>query len=358
MNNYIIRGGYGLGNFGDDALMLWIITAIKKRDIGAKFYLNCKKSSYIKKYVDASFDLNSTENDLILIDGGGTIHYSFPIDDDNLFIKIWRKKKNLIRYIIGKYKDKSYKYRVKKKIMLGVGFGPFQSKSLNKLENAKKEITNSNFIMTRDESSYDFAKGINDNTILGCDLCYLDPPGDIFLNNSIKDNHHIAFILRDWSYGTNSDEYFNSAYIAAVNLRNNGFDVDFISFSVEADKLVNEKLISLGEKVIIWDPNNISFQSFINVLNQFRIIISSRFHGLIFATLLGIPSISIGIEDKLLLSKNNSPSIIWDPSLNNVDDILVMVKTIISHYNSYHLKTTKFSFEKNISIESIFDDIF
>ena len=60
-------------------------------------------------------------------------------------------------------------------------------------------------------------------------------------------------------------------------------------------------LTSRNIPYISWNPDTDTFSGFVRRLAEYDIFITARFHGALFATLLGKPSICIGVEEKLEL---------------------------------------------------------
>jgi hypothetical protein len=122
--DYVIKGAYGTGNFGDDALFDVIHRALPKN---ASIAVIAKNASYLEKTYNNVIVFLPTDNVHIhcdtLLYGGGTQFYSFSKTSST-----WHKiKYHLMHptYIPNKLLNRLLKISFNKKVGLGLGLGPF-----------------------------------------------------------------------------------------------------------------------------------------------------------------------------------------------------------------------------------------
>ena len=303
-----IRGAYGEQNFGDDAIMLFLYRWFKKKNINVVFIGKPNRyveilfpaCNYIHKEEEHKYDFD------FLILGGGTQAFSFSKASK------WKKWKGHIGILISdpikgllkltrfiKKRRTITSSSSQKLIGLGIGFGPFLKDSKIQI-NTEQLIQNMEVLYVRDKLSYDFASQHNNNTYLYSDICYL---ADIMDFSKSKKNPNtirsIGIIIRDWEHDDAGNKYYKKLQVQIQELRKDGYLVQYILFKEEDYwiKYLNEN----NEQYIIWQPNEQSIENFVEVLGTFDLFISARFHGVIFGALLGIPSISIEVEQKLAL---------------------------------------------------------
>jgi len=343
----VVRGGYGLGNFGDDALMIEIYNFfIKWGFSNNEIAFNCYYDDYLYNLIpnvnlididDKNFSFDN------YIYGGGTQFYSF----NNNSFDFSKKIKILLKYFIKTFKPRNYKV-----FGLGLGLGPF-------LDPLKEFDTRTNLIKAdglwlRDPKSLDYCKKWkikNSNT--GTDICNIIQ----FDINKKKDNR-IGLILRDWK-DEKSEDYYKSVIELIKYFIDNKIEFDPIIFSDRKDLLWEKKLVELGIEYLKWNPlDNNPYDSFIKKLNNYSLIITSRFHGAIFSALLDIPFITIAIEPKLKmiseLYKNGSFS--WKAPY----DLFQILKQISQiKENHYNFKKSIISIRKQNNSDAIkmFDEL-
>lgn len=357
----VIKGGYGLGNFGDDALMYWAVSVVKTQLKDAVVILECKPASYIGRFVDVSFDLRLANENVVYVYGGGTLFYNFPRNNRSKFALVIEALKNpgkLARKLQILSAHKISKNAVKKTIMIGAGFGPFYSEKSSGYRGALAAIGTANSVVVRDSSAYEFASAFNENTSLGADLCFATVDGIEELNNNFSKVEKVAFILRDWDVGTDADVYFEKTYQAALLLRSRGVAVEFVSFSALSDMDTNRVLANLQEQVRVWNPNEDTINGFMKYLSQFSVIISSRFHGLVFATLLKVPSIAVVIENKLRVATENSACSLWDPVSDEAADLVCLVDHISDSYDQCRASCSELAFNNRQRVDAVLREVF
>lgn len=309
-----IKGAFGCGNFGDDALMLAAYEITRKAFDTESIILLCDDSNYIKKMIPSAKVVSG--NNIVITDfliyGGGTQFYSFPLTSvsdvlfffrrviDNLSepVKLWRK---IFHKIISTFAQTT----TQRVAALGIGLGPFIHN--NFLATVKERFRSMDYIAVRDIKSYDICNEWKcTNLTLGSDLCYLpglwrDSPTNLQIDHVDFQIGRIGIIPRDWPHTYEGNSYADSLFKVVDELRLAGKIVEFISFSEEGDCLWAKHLEARHERFIAWKPQDISIPVFLEMLSGYDAFISARYHGAIFASILGKPVVCIEIEPKLRL---------------------------------------------------------
>lgn len=362
MKDIIIKGGYGLRNFGDDALMYYLIKVIQQEYPEFSIGLVCENSLYIKDWFpEVDFVQNTDKPKSILMYGGGTLYYSFDKKNNfKLFIsrvsKVIRNP-SVVKKLFFKHRklNTSLNYPPFKTVMFGLGFGPFYKKN-NKYHKAISDVLNADIVCVRDSVSYDFVSKYTNQAFLGTDICFSK---NVIINESRaakknRNNKKVAVVVRDWKNGTSEDNYRETLVRNVQLLRNKGYQVTYVIFSDLRDVDWLSFLQSIDEVVLMWEPNTQKIDCFMDQLSVFDIIISARFHGIIFSNLLCIPSISVAIEPKLELAVENSACLVWKPSLDLEGcQLLELVREIEKNYDARVQKCLDINREKSQSFENM-----
>lgn len=363
-NNYKIgiRGGYGLYNFGDDALIVALYQNLLSNNIPKDdIILLCTKSNYLNKQLNNPriLDYNSLDSSIQidhLIYGGGTQFYSFNQNNQKKIkdiilndpIQIFSKIKNQItlflrkRYIESKFQIADYAKNI---YLIGVGVGPFSNENILIESKTANLFRKSKFISVRDQFSFKKCSewGINEY-MKSPDLCYIiDVSAYLNKSNSLK---KIGVIVRDWNH-TGSQNYYDKIIAFVKKLRNEHYEVVFISMDKKSDIYWAKYFRDHKENYIQWDADKMTFEEFYALLSQFDLHITARFHGAVFASMFHIPFISIEVEQKLKMIAGNyeGGAYCWesDFDLTKLDQLVNKVKlNYLSHKDSIVKNTTKY----------------
>lgn len=360
-----IRGAYGEQNFGDDAIMLFLYRWFKKQNINVVFI--GKPNSYVDILFPECNYMHKEEehkyNFDFLILGGGTQAFSFSKVSNwkkwkgHLWILISDPKKGLLkltRFI--KKRKMETNPSSQKLIGLGIGFGPFLKDSKIQID-TEQLIQNMEVLFVRDNLSFEFASQHNNSTYLYSDICYLagimNFPKTKKEHNTIKS---IGVIIRDWTHDDFGNKYYQNLQLQIQELRKDGYLVQYILFK-EEDYWI-KYLRENNEQYIIWQPNEQSIENFVQVLGTFDLFISARFHGVIFGALLGIPAISIEVEQKLVLVSRMiyGHEMVWKQPFNSVELKELLTRSQIE-YDSLIQKINVSNHENMLKSNQMFKDL-
>lgn len=320
----VIEGAYGERNFGDDALLRVIFNFIRKSYNENEILIRTKS-----KPLDYSMEQFSGNSDVKTIDqtrslevrnivyGGGTQFFCFNKSDSFIF-----RMKLLIKhpYLLFSYlKRRLFKYSlIGNKHYIGIGLGPFEN--VNDFSFLKDKFKDATSFFVRDNISEMYANKIGVNKVKKyTDICFAEVIEGKNKNKNQNKNKKIAVILRDWDHSDfnftvdNTDKYLRGI---------NNVDIEYVILGNDVE-LVN-RLNDRGIKYTCYNPDIISFDEFIIYLSSFDLIVTSRYHGVVYSILLDIPFIVLSIEPKLEIAGNElgAISIIAENDLKNITEVI------------------------------------
>ncbi|HAV5431794.1 polysaccharide pyruvyl transferase family protein [Acinetobacter baumannii] len=317
----IIKGAYGAANFGDDALIYSILSNFFS---DKKIAVVGKKNTYWEKIFPGidyfSLDCEKHIRADFLIYGGGTQFFNFQS------LRYFLKK--LIFIISNPFffrnkilKKKGLLITAKEEIYLGIGLGPFKNEKSG--DSLLKQLRAKKYVFVRDFLSLDYMKG---NAIKIDDLCLMDYKRYQEKSSGNK-NNKICIIIRDWDFDNN---YKHIQKIIEFYKKNKTYILDFIFFGNDRECKRTLKINNIP--FVEWNPQKDDLLEFSNMLSEYKLIISSRYHGVIFAQIHGIPSIAVNIEPKLeQVSREYSGIKLWGGDYN----INELEKLIYDSFESY-----------------------
>lgn len=331
----VVKGAFGEGNFGDDALLVtllrWLQLSFDSADIAIS--TNGSDLSYLNK-LDESFKGIATlkynnflfHKSNLVIYGGGTQFFSFKGKSAGL--SVYRKifKLSVMKRIIYKVINTG---RQNKEIFFGIGIGPFA----NDMDfNSFKRNVSGKKVLIRDSSSKRYLSLMGIESEVYSDLCFIQSHShEGRLSGASK---KVAIILRDWRFETNGlldDQLIN----ICLEKKREDFDFSFVFFG--KDILLKSKLDKLNIKYTSWDPDKDLYSDFISALSVYDAIVSSRYHGIIFGVQLSIPSIGIAIEPKIITASHDFESVKLLDN-NNINDFYEVITDACSQENKKNLQ--------------------
>lgn len=312
-----LRGGYGFGNFGDDALMVAAYEIVRRVFPDQSLILKCSQSSYVRNIIPELTVM--TPNDGILspedisVFGGGTQFFSFPLSNISnkpsifkRFLKSVRSPRKLGVQLHRKICESLF-FKTRGIVAgIGLGFGPFEKNSIEE-QVTQSLIRKMCYLSVRDKSSYELCQKWGCSiAVLRSDLCYLPNLWKVHKHDihSVVSHKHIrkvGVIIRDWPHTHEGDSYDNPLFKVVKILRSTNKQVVFISFALQTDREWVKKLNILNEPLVGWRPEIESIESFLKHLVSYDAFITTRYHGAVFGSILGKPVVCVEIEPKLQL---------------------------------------------------------
>lgn len=298
-------GYYGMQNCGDDALLLATM-------YGAKHYLDCQKLAvasvgdiHLSDHTNVTATLrkdqdwrgqnrltqykNALTSRRVIFGGGSVFHTATDIN----------QKRHLIRLS-----------NARNSMALGVSLGPFANAEA---EVACQQFLNEcGFIALRDKQSYDLAKSLapNANLRLTFDLAVMLTNHPEFKVNQ-GERHGILFnvcpVAKD-AFGTTDpfeeeQRVREMCQVIEAIWKRTGERITLISLNgnqqtgdVKITQMICDELRArMPISAIPYNPNPLKV---INVISHFKVMVSMRLHGNIFAYMSKTPSIAINYHPK------------------------------------------------------------
>lgn len=352
MKKILLKGYYGFGNLGDDILMKVSCKILKSKYPNANIFIysentfnnpnfKCVKdyNSYIHNLLGERYpiiDWTYKEKFDLVFNGGGGLYNDYR--DGKILASVANKTtylftpqqlynlEHLLRGFTRKKSNLNYNFR----IGFGLGIGPY-TPSAPSYVRALAEIGSYDVLFVRDNKSIDFLKKINFKSPFykATDIAFLTQywlSGKCYNKNLRGEIYNIGVILRD----EKNEKYFSNLKQAILHLESKGFKVNLISFHELEDKKFIE---FFSGKVKVWQPNKLTLNEFLTLLNEQHLLITSRAHGAILGACMGIPSICLGISQKLKEVANMLPqsSCLLLPPFDT-DDVVNAVNNIVEGY--------------------------
>ncbi|MGE3803667.1 MAG: polysaccharide pyruvyl transferase family protein [Gemmataceae bacterium] len=299
-----IKGYFGFSNFGDDAMMAVLGGLLRRVAPEARLVFVCEENSYVRRLVpNADIVQRSREAEIapdLLLYGGGTQFFSFPLTTSRGQSKAVRRLRLslrphlAVRAMLGRY------HRPKPHIAaLGIGLGPFLGDPRER-QATLDLFRRMEFVSVRDPDSLRLCQewGVK-SAYYHTDLCYLPGSWEAARRVNRGTVSRIGVIVRDWPHTIEGDSHREPLLEAVGELRRLGKQVTFVLFTHGRDRVWSERLRERSEAVVEWQPERSSISAFVESLTQFDLLVTSRFHGAVFGSLIGIPVVCIGIEPKL-----------------------------------------------------------
>lgn len=305
----ILKGAYGTKNFGDDLLMIIAYRILKEKNYDVDVL--APNMSYLEKVLPG-ININSTnyKKDYdIMVFGGGTQFFYFDKPKESRSKGISNNIYKLIKLITSLRKVKGAVLRrlnpqveIKRKAYIGVGLGPFDCEEIK--INCLSKFDKNHYIAIRDERSLQYLNEFNIPAYIGADLCYSEFFHELIYRKVSGRKNCIGIILRDWNNSKEGvvSEISIENFISHHKIRE--IKTKFIFFSEIHDRQWINFCKKNAYDYIVWNPDSESITDFIEKINLCNKIISSRYHGLVIASLLKIPFVGLEIEPKISLFMN------------------------------------------------------
>lgn len=319
----IIKGAYGASNFGDDAL---IYSILENFFLGKNIAVIGKENTYWEDIFPNVIYFSNNENvnlhANILVYGGGTQFFNFK-SFRYFFKKIIAILFNPIIIKNKIFPQKKLSLNFDYEIYLGVGLGPFQDEKIK--DQTLMNIKNKKNLYVRDSLSMNY---LDNESFKIDDICLMDHMR-YKCNISGEKNNKIAIIIRDWDFDNN---YKHVNHILNFYKKNTKYNLEFIFFG--NDKRCKEILNKANIKFIEWNPKKDTILGFSSLLSEYKLIISSRYHGIIFSLIHNIPAIAINIEPKLSQVSKEYPNIsLWNSSYDSQQLDKLIEKALYVDFN-------------------------
>jgi polysaccharide pyruvyl transferase WcaK-like protein len=314
----LLQGYYGFGNLGDDVLMKVTYALIKKVFPDAQISVFSNETTgfhlYIRKLLEEDVRLinySAREEFDFIIHGGGGVHYDFNSGRSqfivlNSFIKLMGIRNYIRAYKYFKKIRGKENISTNFRIGIGIGVGSF-TRSSEKFYNNITLLGDYKYLLVRDSQSVKKTKAFNKDAFIkeSTDLAFARSAWtSIQYSDEAPSTVKIGIVLRAWKH-----DYAHIETVKKIAKKwcASGFEVSFFFFEKEHDKML---INSLGDQnLVVWDPQEQSFDDFFSIFSKQTLVITTRFHGSVLASAFGIPSICLAIEPKLQTIQEMLPSV-------------------------------------------------
>lgn len=301
---YIDGNGYGYGNIGDDAVLCGILKILEKTRLDMNITVATKdaeKPDFLNNSINLTegFNFHSAKKAIgncdCYISGGGTLigdelGIGFPL------------KYNALRLSYSKLKDK-------KSVLFAIGANNLTTKKGAGL--AKIMLHNTDLVLVRDPGSSEVCRKIcpEKPVTVSADPAFLLEPEETERTRELKEfirskgkTIGINVVNEVWA-GRKS--YKSAIAGACLKLHaKHGYYPVFFSNEIRPgaffdDEANRETARMLDCEYTVLPPEYLSPAEMIDVISSFDIVLSMRMHALLFASITGVPFVTISRTDKV-----------------------------------------------------------
>lgn len=327
----LLLGYYGFGNAGDELILLSLLNEIKHITPETRITVlsnNPHKTSrdYGVRAVNRRNPLSLVKEiwatDIVVLGGGGLLQDT-------------TSKLSLIYYLGIIWISVVFSKRV---MLISQGIGPITA-AISRLL-TRITIQRVDTVATRDSYSLNLLKklGISNpkmhvipDPVFLLDIKDIDAwRRNIKMEGSQKMKYRLCFCVREWR---DRKELINRLVkLLKEILKEFDFDVVFIAFHKNLDRMIYQELISKIESSNLPVPRLLEWNdldSLINTIKEVDIMVAMRYHALVLAAIIGIPSFALSYDPKiknLVGSLGNIPMI--DIERFDPDEVKIKIKDV------------------------------
>ena len=288
----VLSGYYGFDNVGDEAILLSIITALRKSKPDVKLTVLSNNPEKTAKTYDVQavnrWQLKEISKVLKkadgLISGGGSL-----LQDQT-------SMKSIPYYCIIMRIAKFHKTPV---FVYSQGMGPINHPLSRMI--TKSTLNKVAKITLRDEASKKLLEeiGVKGNLTLVPDPVMGLDTSDFqseWLERQAFDGGYISVSVRDWPSAVN----FKQKIVASLDLlAREGQRIVFIPMHDEHDEKTSYELVQMMSEKALVAPGNLSIEEKVRIIGQSDLLIGMRLHSLIFSAIQTTPFIAISYDPKI-----------------------------------------------------------
>ena len=198
---------------------------------------------------------------------------------------------------IRKLVNKKSNIQFTKSYAIGNNVGPFDTDS-NRFIQLYSKVGSIDGFLVRDNESEKFLNKFNykGNFEKIYDVVFLKSYFPEIKEKIINDQMKtVGIVLMSWKQ--EGKKYLEKFDALRVRLREENINIKYFAYSELNDEVLKSYT---HHEINIWKPNEMNVASYLDDFSQIDVCISMRFHGLVIANCMGIPSIGIGINNKII----------------------------------------------------------
>lgn len=296
--DFIISGYYGYKNSGDDALLLAMITEMKRQKNDVKIAVLSANPEETKRVyrVDSFGRFNpfvlckKIKASRVLLSGGGSL-----MQDETSSKSLWYYAMIL----------KMAKRNGLKVMQIANGIGPIKREKNRRLAT---RIINScvDEITLREEKSLHEAEKMNISaniTVTSDPAMILEGSGKkeigrIFADENIPEGKYACISMRDWKY--NPADFEAKIAEAADYIKNElGLQIIFVPMQYPADIAISERIAALMKNEAYVIRERITIENMVGLIRESELVLAMRLHTLIYGVSMNTPVIAVRYDPKV-----------------------------------------------------------
>jgi polysaccharide pyruvyl transferase WcaK-like protein len=309
-----IIGGFGLGNFGDDLLMLATQHVLRRvvpaEQITVLLYPGGRRYAprlqADLRYVERREPIELTAQLVVL--GGGTQFYGFGSQQlrrsvperTARYIQALRQGRMSWRNLFTASRTTVTLAPTCRQAAVSLGLGPFLNEPAE--DRARDAVGKCEYLAVRDSSSLAFCQkwGLH-QACLRSDWGFAPQlwGGTFPTSSAMTRQGRIGIIVRDWYKSAAGFAHLHACLELAATLRREGREVQFFVFDACEDTTCLRELRRHNERVVVWQPERMQVSEQLEKLLACDLLVTARAHGAIVAATLGRPAVCVEIEPKL-----------------------------------------------------------
>ena len=288
----VLSGYYGFDNVGDEAILLSIITALRKAQPSVEItVLSNNPESTAKTYgVQAVNRWKLKEISAVLKHADGLISGGGSLLQDQTGMKSIPYYCGIIRIA---------KFHKKPVFVYAQGMGPI-NKSISQFI-TKNTLNKVDQITIRDEASKQLLVDIGvkkSMKVVPDPVIGLDPSAfrSEWVERQAIEGGYISVSVRDWP----SEVNFKQKIVEGLDLlARSGHNIVFIPMHDEHDEKTSFEMANMMSEKSLVAPGNLSIEEKITVIGQSDLLIGMRLHSLIFSAIQATPFIALSYDPKI-----------------------------------------------------------
>jgi polysaccharide pyruvyl transferase WcaK-like protein len=338
-----VLGGFGLGNFGDDLLMIATVRVLQRvyrvEDLAVLVYPGGERYAPRLepncRYIERRSGLSVSADVTVL--GGGTQFYGFG--GPPLRRSTWERGIRFLQGIRSGHMTWRNLWSPTGRgvelvhggvqIAVSLGLGPFKDRAAE--DRARTAVGQCQFLAVRDESSLEYCRrwGLDHARLRGdwgfARALWTD---DGQAPVHAPSGRRVGFVIRDWYKSTEGLAHIKAAIELARLLRNRGDDVVFFLFDGHDDTTCRRSVRRARLPLEVWWPQRMQVREQLEKLSTCELLVTSRAHGAIVGAVLGIPSLCIAIEPKLeIMARMLGPAAeCWSPPFSSEEGLAAVTR--------------------------------